>query len=142
MKALLLALGLGFAALPAQAEIAQKFGSIEIHYNAISTDDLLPDIARAYNIARSKTRGLVTLSVLKKNELGGLSPVPAKITMYVTNQNRQLANIDIREVNETSAIYYLGEFRMARPDTLRFTATVETAGEPRREITFDQRFYK
>lgn len=142
MKALLLAVGLCVASLAAHAEISQKFGPLEVHYNAISTDELLPEVARAYRIERSKTRGLVTMSVLKKNAVGGLTPVPAKISIYVTNLNRQLANIDMREIREGTAIYYLGEFRMALPDTLKFTATVEAAGEPRRELTFEQKFYK
>jgi len=82
------------------------------------------------------------MSVLRRNAVGGLSPVPAKISIYATNQNRQLTQINMREVREGNAIYYLGEFRMARPDTLQFTASVETAGEPKREIVFTQRFYQ
>ncbi|HQS98665.1 MAG: hypothetical protein B7Y26_05915 [Hydrogenophilales bacterium 16-64-46] len=142
MKACLLALTLGLAAFSVHAEIAQKFGPLEIHYNAISTDELLPEVARAYKIERSKTRGLVTLSVLKKNAVGGLTPMPAKVSIYATNPSRQLATIAMREVREGTAIYYLGEFRMALPDTLKFTASVEVAGEPKREISFDQKFYK
>lgn len=142
MKALLLAMGLGIASLSAQAEIAQKFGPLEIHYNAISTDELLPEVARSYKIERSKTRGLVTMSVLRKNAVGALTPVPAKISIYATNLNRQLANIDMREIKEGTAIYYLGEFRMALPDTLKFTATVQAVGEPTRELSFEQKFYK
>lgn len=142
MKALLLALGLSVAAGSAHAEIAQKFGPLEIHYNAISTDELLPDVARAYKIERSKTRGLVTMSVLKRNAVGGLSPVPAKVSIYASNLHLQISNIDLREIREGTAVYYLGEFRMALPDTLKFTATVEAAGEPKREIVFEQKFYK
>ncbi len=142
MKALLLAFALGIAAVPAHAEIAQKFGAIEIHYNALPTDELLPDVARSYKIERSKTRGLLTMSVLKKNQVGALTPIPAKLSIYATNLNLQLANIDMREIREGTAIYYLGEFRFAPPDTLKFTATVEVAGEPKREITFEQKFYK
>lgn len=142
MKRLLAILCLCSAATVAHAEIAQKFGALEIHYNALTTDELLPEVARAYKIERSKTRGLVTLSVLKKNSVGALTPVPAKLTLYATNLSQQLANVTLREIREGSAIYYLGEFRVAPPDTLKFTATVEVAGEPRREIVFDQKFYK
>ena len=142
MKRLLAALCLCSVAAAAHAEISQKFGTLEIHYNALTTDELLPEVARAYKIERSKTRGLVTMSVLMPNKLGVLTPVPAKITAYVTNLNQQLANVMMREINEGTAIYYLGEFRVAPPDTLRFTATVETAGEPKREIVFTQKFYK
>jgi len=43
-----LGLALGLASLTAHAEIAQKFGTLEIHYNALSTDLLLPEVARAH----------------------------------------------------------------------------------------------
>jgi hypothetical protein len=142
MKRLLATLCLCSVAAVAHAEIAQKFGPIEVHYNALTTDELLPEVARAYKIDRSKTRGLVTMSVLKQNEVGALSPVPARLTIYATNLNQQLANIEMREIKEGSAIYYLGEFRVTPPDTLKFTATVEVNGQPKREVVFNQKFYK
>jgi hypothetical protein len=126
----------------AQAEQAQKFGSMEVHYNAMLSSDLLPDVAKSYKIDRSKTRGIVTVSVLKKNPMGVAQPIPAKLTAYLVNLNNQLGNIDMREIKEGTAIYYLGEFRVAPPDTLKFTVTVETAGEPRHEVSFNQKFYK
>jgi hypothetical protein len=142
MKRLLAALCLCSVAAVSHAEISQKFGPLEIHYNALTTDELVPEVARAYKIERSKTRGLVTMSVLKQNPVGAPTPVPAKLTVYVTNLTQQLANIEMREVKEGTAIYYLGEFRVAPPDTLKFTATVEVAGEPKRELVFNQTFYK
>ena len=142
MKRLLAALCLCSIAAVAHAEISQKFGPLEIHYNALTTDELLPEVARAYKIERSKTRGLVTMSVLKQNRIGAPSPVPAKLTVYVTTLSQQLANVEMREIREGTAIYYLGEFRVTPPDTLKFTATVEVAGEPKREMVFNQKFYK
>ncbi|MEQ1661790.1 MAG: DUF4426 domain-containing protein [Thiobacillus sp.] len=126
----------------ALAEKAEKFGSLEVHYNALTTDELLPEVARVYKIERSKTRGIATISVLKKNKLGALTPVPAKLTVYVTNLQQQLVSVPMREIKEGAAIYYLGDFRVAPPDTLKFTATVETAGEPKRDVVFNQQFFK
>lgn len=142
MKRLLAALFLSSVAAVAHAEISQKFGNLEIHYNALTTDELLPEVARAYKIERSKTRGMVTVSVLKKNKVGALTPVPAKLTIYATNLTQQLSNISMREIKEGTAIYYLGEFRVTPPDTLKFNATVEVAGEPKYDMTFDQKFFK
>ncbi|MFP5381503.1 MAG: DUF4426 domain-containing protein [Gammaproteobacteria bacterium] len=143
MKHLLAALCLGaVASFAAHAEIAQKFGDVEIHYNALSTEDLLPEVARSYKIERSKTRGILTLSILKRNKLGALNPVPGKLAVYLVNPQQQLANIDMREVREGTAIYYLGEFRVTPPETLNFTASVEVEAEPKREIKFKQKFYK
>lgn len=126
----------------AHAEKAQKFGNIEIHYNALTTNDLLPEVARMYKIERSNTRGLLTISVLKKNDMGVPLPVPAKISMFVTNMTQQLSPLVMREIKEGTAVYYLAEFRVAAPDTLTFTGVIETKGEPKREIKFSQRFYK
>ncbi|HEY0663225.1 MAG TPA: DUF4426 domain-containing protein [Thiobacillaceae bacterium] len=142
MKRLLAAVCLCAVAAVAHAEISQKFGPLEIHYNAITTDELSPEVARTYKIERSKTRGLLTVSVLKQNNMGAASPVPAKITVHATNLSQQLTRITMREVREGTAIYYLGEFRLAPPDTLKFTATVEVAGEPPREMVFNQQFYR
>jgi len=142
MKRLLATLLLSSIAAVSHAEISQKFGPLEIHYNAMTTDELSPEVARANKIDRSKTRGLVTMSVLKRNPVGAPSPVPAKLTVYVTNLNQQLANVEMREIKEGTAIYYLGEFRVNPPDTLKFTASIEVAGEPKIEMVFKQKFYK
>ena len=156
MKRLLAALCLCTLAASAHAEISQKFGPLEIHYNALTTDELLPEVrlldlraqpglpevARAYKIERSKTRGLVTMSVLKQNKMGVAVPVPAKLSVYATNLNQQLANIEMREIKEGTAIYYLGEFRVTPPDTLKFNVSIEVAGEPKHEMVFDQKFFK
>ena len=142
MKRLFVTLVLSSIAAVSHAEISQEFGAIKVHYNALTTDQLLPEVARAYKIERSKTRGMVTMSVLKKNSVGVPTPVPAKLTVYATNLNQQLANIEMREIKEGTAIYYLGEFRVGPTDTLKFNTTIEVAGEPKREMVFSQKFYK
>jgi hypothetical protein len=126
----------------AQAEQAEKFGNVEVHYNAMLSTDLLPDVAKAYKIDRSQTRGIVTISVLRKNAMGVGQPIPAKLTAYMVNLSNQLGDIDMREIREGNAIYYLGEFRVTPPNTLKFTVTVEVAGDPKREVNFSQKFYK
>lgn len=142
MKRLLAALCLCTVAGGAHAEISQKFGPLVVHYNALTTNELSPEVARAYKIERSKTRGMVTMAVLKQNKVGAPLPVPAKLAVYVTNLTQQLAPVEMREIKEGTAIYYLGEFRVAPPDTLKFTATIEVAGEPKHEMVFSQQFYK
>ncbi|MHB1093768.1 DUF4426 domain-containing protein [Thiobacillus sp.] len=142
MKHLLAVLFLCSATVVAHAQIMQEFGQFEIHYNALTTDELQPEVARTYKIERSKTRGILTMSVLKKNKTGVPSPVPAKLSVYATNLTRQLTNVTMREVKEGAAIYYLGEFRIVPPDTLTFRATVEVPGQLKQEITFDQKFFR
>lgn len=126
----------------AQAEQAQKFGNLEVHYNAMLSTELLPDVAKAYKIDRSPTRGILTVSVLRKNTMGVAQPVPAKLTAYMVNLSNQLGDISMREIKEGNAIYYLGEFRVVPPNTLKFTVTVDANGDPQREVSFSQKFYK
>lgn len=135
---------LTLAAIPvlAQAEQAEKFGKLEVHYNAMLTSDLLPEVARTYKIDRSNTRGLVTISVLRKNAMGVGIPIAARLSAYAVNLSNQLSTIDLREIKEGAAIYYLGEFRVSPPDTLKFNVSVGASGEPNREVSFTQQFYK
>lgn len=126
----------------AQAEQAQRFGDLEVHYNAMPSTELSPEVAKNYRIDRSPTRGILTIAVLRKNAMGVAQPVAARLDAYLVNLNNQLGSIDMREVREGGAIYYLGEFRVVPPNTLKFTVGVEVNGEPRREVTFSQKFYK
>ena len=142
MKFLIATLLLCSVASFSYAEKAEKFGNVEVHYNALTTDELLPEVARSYKIERSKTRGLLTIAVLKKNKMGVLVPSPASISVFATNLTQQLSQIPMREIKEGAAVYYLGEFRVAPPDTLTFNSTVEVKGDPKREVKFNQQFFK
>lgn len=113
------------------AEQVVKYGNIEIHYNAMTTDDLQPEVAKNYHIERSHNRGLLTIAVLCKNKLGVSEPVAAALSASVVNLSSQLAGIPMREVKEGSAVYYLGEFRVTPPDTLKFSISAKPAGETR-----------
>lgn len=126
----------------AGAEKTQKFGDTEVHYNAMPTDELQPEVAKAYRIDRSKNRALVTISVLKKNNLGVMQPVKAEVKVNAVNMSAQLFGIDVREIQEGTAVYYLGDFRVTGPDTLKFSVTIKPQGETKaRKFEFRQKFY-
>ena len=131
------------AAQSNDAEQVIKYRNIEIHYNAMPTDALQPAVAKNYHIERSRNRGLLTIAVLRKNKLGVSEPVPAEITATVVNLNSQLAEIDMREVKEGSAVYYLGEFRITPPDTLKFNVSAKPKGETRKyQAEFSRPFFQ
>jgi hypothetical protein len=66
--------------------------------------------------------------VLRKNKLGVAEPIVASVKAWSVNVYQQAKNIDMREVKEGGAIYYLGEFRVAAPDTLKFKIGATPAG--------------
>ncbi|MET0232581.1 MAG: DUF4426 domain-containing protein, partial [Rhodanobacteraceae bacterium] len=57
--------GLVLALLPftASSQYREEFGNVVAHYSAISTEHLLPEMAKHYGIARSRDRGLVNIAL-------------------------------------------------------------------------------
>jgi len=125
---LVAALALSSAAQWAMAENATHVGGYTIHHNALTTDSLTPQVAKAYNIQRSKNRGLLTVSVLKDQPGSTGEPVKAQVVARATNLSGQLREIDLHEVDEDSAIYYIGDFRITNQETLNFQLEVTPDG--------------
>lgn len=143
MNKLLATLMLVFLALPVHAEQAARFGDVEVHYNAMPTDELLPDVAKSYKIERSRNRGMVTISVLKKTPLGASQPVRARVKVVLPTLTGQTIEVPVREIVEGTAIYYIGEFRITPPQTLKFkvSAQPEGMGQPL-SFEFERAFYQ
>ncbi|GAB2495713.1 DUF4426 domain-containing protein [Arenimonas alkanexedens] len=130
-----------FSALPALAENSLRAGDITVHYNALPTTSLSPDIARSNGITRSANRALVNIAV-RKGEPGADRALAAEVTVAATNPSGQRVNLRMREVREGEAIYYLGEARTSGIETLTFDVAVtpEGATTPIR-VQFRQEFF-
>ncbi len=100
-------------------------GDYIVHFSAQSTDQLPPEVARAYNIVRSKNRAMLNVSVLRESNN---SPVPAVVTVKTVNLTGQLKNITMRQIDEQEAIYYIGEVAVANRETLVFDISVTPEG--------------
>ena len=115
IKSIICALLLGLHSL-ASAESSQVVGDYVVHFNALSTESLPPAVARAYGITRSKNKGLLNISVLRKG--GNFEGVEADIEVSATNLTGQLREINLRKIQEQNAIYYISEFSVADQETL------------------------
>jgi hypothetical protein len=117
---------------PAQpaTESFQDFGNYSIHYNALRTDTLLPDIARSYGIKRSPNRVMLTVTLLHKE--GGQAPgkpVDGTVEVSAYNLNGQMKGIEMRRVSEGDAIYYIGEVSISGSEILVFDIQASPSGE-------------
>lgn len=126
-----------------QAEPAENsfvdIGSHIVHFSAQSTDHLPPEVARAYNIVRSKNRAMLNVSVIEK---GTEKPVTAEITVNTVNLTGQLKNVIMRMIREQEAIYYIGETPVANQETLIFDISVKPEGAAEAsEVRFKRQFY-
>ena len=106
---------------PTSADIGEHV----VHFSAQSTDQLPAEIARAYDIVRSKNRAMLNVSVLRKPDS---VPVNAVITVKTRNLAGQLKSVSMRQINDGDAIYYIGELSVANRETLVFDISVTPEG--------------
>ena len=125
-------------AQPAGATNAD-IGDHVVHFSAQSTDQLPPEVARAYNIVRSKNRAMLNVSVLREDDG---TPVVANIAVKTVNLTGQLKNVTMRQINEGDAIYYIGEIAIANRETLVFDISVTPEGSKvASDVRFKRQFY-
>jgi outer membrane murein-binding lipoprotein Lpp len=118
-----------------------NFGDLEVHYNAVRTDLLTPDVARAYGIERSANRVLLNVAMLQKTPGGAAVPVDGAVTVQAHNLNAQLKNLQMRRVQERTAVYFIGEVGISGDEILVFNITVEPAtGGGRHQVQFKREF--
>lgn len=132
-----------FLPLAAAAEQSKSFGDYIVHYSVFTTDYLTPEVARLYQIPRSKNRALVNISVLKRNNAGPMGePVRARVEGAATNLSAQLRELNIREINENDAVYYIAETQINNEETLRYDFHITPEGEADTfQLSFQEKFY-
>ena len=114
-------------------------GSHVVHFSALSTDQIPPEVARAYGIVRSKNRAMLNVSVLEEDTN---APVSATVTVKTSNLTGQLKNVIMRKIEEQEAIYYIGEIPVANRETLIFDISVTPEGETEAsKLRFQRQFY-
>jgi len=125
-------------AQPAGASSAD-IGTHVIHFSAQSTDQLPPEVARAYDILRSKNRAMLNVSVIRKSDN---TAVTAAVNVKTVNLTGQLKNVTMRQIDEQDAIYYIGETAVANRETQVFDISVMPEGEDQAtDVRFKRQFY-
>lgn len=123
-------------------ESSRDFGDYVVHFNALTTDQLTPEIAGEYDIVRSKNRALLNVSILRKNDAGGTTAVPGAVAASAVNLTGQLKDLLIREIREGEAIYYIAETPVTNGESLIFTVDVTPQNEASRfTVRFQKQFF-
>jgi hypothetical protein len=127
----------------ARAQQSREFGDYAVHYNALSTSLLTPQVAQSYGIQRSPSRALLNVTVIRQDGAGKGSAVRAGVLASATNLTGQRRDIQLREITDgEGAVYYIGEFRVRNMETFDFTVEVTPEGESEAlEVLFRQQFY-
>jgi hypothetical protein len=131
-----------FVMSTAQAASPQVFGDYTVHYSAFTTDALQPNMAEAYNIVRSKNRGMFTLSVMKKDLAPEGKPVRASVIASASNLTGQFRKFNVREIEDGNTIYYISVFHVAHEEMLDFNIQIQPEGESNSfNVKFRQQFF-
>ncbi len=146
MKKIIASTLLMLVSLTVCAESSKIENGYEIHYNAFSTDFLTPQVAKQYNIGRSKTKGMINIAVRKLHggDTSTSTAVMARIDLKVQNLYGQQKEVTLRKISENNdeAIYYIGTFSVSSRETINFKANVTPNGERNSiEIKFSQEFF-
>ena len=107
-------------AFVANAENATRTGGYTIHHNVLTTDNLPAQVATAYGLTRSTSRGLLNISVIR-DEPGTMgTPVRAQIKAFSRNLFGQMRTFEMREIREDKAVYYIADFPVAHRELMIF----------------------
>lgn len=132
------------AASPLYAQQFERFGKYEVHYNALTTDQIPAPVAQGYGIQRSPSRALLNVTVLDTTEGEGPgAPIHANVTANAVNLTGQFREIPMRVIEEPGeAVYYIGHFPVHNLETYTFTVTVGVEGEDEPFVVeFRQQFF-
>ena len=141
--AIILLAVISFAVHSADIDHSTTENGYEVHYNALSTTFLTPEVSKNYQIGRSKTKGFVNISVLKQVEGKVSQPVEAEIIINAQNFYGQNKEVTLRKISENDgAIYYIGVFSVSSREIVKFKAQVKPQNSDAViNIKFDQEFY-
>jgi hypothetical protein len=112
-----------------------------VHYNAMPSTQLTPEIATRYGITRSANRALLNVSVMKGPRAATAVAVTARIDATAINGAGQRQALNLREVRDRGAIYYLGEARIEERDDLVFELVVTPEGGAPINARYRQEFW-
>ena len=109
-------------------EHQKAFGDYTLHINALTTEQLPPEVAKKYRIPRSTSRAMLNVVVTTKSE-GVDKPITATVIANARNLAGQFKDLEMREILEKDAIYYIADLAVDDQETLIFNIDVLPVNE-------------
>jgi hypothetical protein len=131
-----LVIGLLFS-YPANAEQKQELGSWDVHYIALNTTFLTPEVAKQYGLVRSKFNALINISVLDRQDKSAQSVI---LTGEAKNLLGVIKKLNFKQVTEGEAIYYLALLPFSDREQYRITVNIND-GLEQKNLKFQHKFY-
>ena len=117
----------------------KEYGNTKVYYTAFNSSFILPEIASAYSITRGKDKGLVNISVIVDDKVGGTTALVKGTVFNIFGQQQKLNFLEVREGN---AVYYLAPFEFENEDSMTFKIQVQpNPNKPAHSLSFQNKFY-
>jgi len=136
-------IGLSASGLAEQKKVFSSEGQeYEVHYMALNSGVLDPQVAAQYGLKRSRALGFLNISVLKREGKHSSKAVPAMVEAKMRNDLQQVQFLSFQPVREANARYYIAQFPHREGELLTFTVTIYPEGvkEPF-AFEFSQNFF-
>ncbi|AWL12878.1 hypothetical protein HMF8227_02426 [Saliniradius amylolyticus] len=118
------------------AEQMKQLGPWDVHYMAVNTSFLTPEVARSYDIQRSNYKSLINISVLDSETQ---EPQSVSVTGHAKNLIGTVKELDFKKVTEGQAIYYLAVLSFRDAEKYTFNIDIQHGNE-QQKLTFSQKF--
>jgi len=131
------------ASTSAQAEKFVENDNYVVHYSAFNSTLLQPEVAKAYDLMRSRQRAVMNVSVQKKMPDGSRKAVMSQLGGYTGALGGSERKLDFKMITEGDAIYYLAEFTIGDGENLNFDINVKPTPESMPiPVSFSQQFFQ
>ncbi|WP_160063976.1 DUF4426 domain-containing protein [Psychromonas sp. L1A2] len=127
-----------FTSSTVTAEQFKKFGNLEVHYIAIPSTFIQPEVATQYKIIRSKNNGLLNISILDTKQNN--QAVAATLQGTGKNLIGQTQQLTFTQIKEGKAIYYIAEYPFTNEEIVNFEINLKTE-KASNTLKFQHKFY-
>lgn len=112
-------------------------GDYQVHYNALPSAFLTPEIAREYGILRSRVRGVLVVSIQRDGQ-----PVRMRIEAQVGPLGEQMQPLELRQVDTNGLPSYIGSFTITPGESRQFRLRIAPPQSEPLDIGFTQQFFE
>ena len=119
------------------AEQKRELGNWDVHYIALNTTFLTPEVAKQYGIVRSKFNALINISVLDRQDKSAQSVI---LTGEAKNLLGVVKKLNFKQITEGKSIYYLALLPFSDLEQYRITVNIND-GLEQKNLKFQHKFY-
>ena len=142
MRRFVISVMLLLCSLGAAAEQYVDDGPFRVHYAAVNTTALTPEVARQFGVARTRNEILLVLNAQQQID-GRYVPVPATASGTATTLLGHVQTLELRAVREADVHYVVASFQTLDGEFMTIDAQVlpQGANAPL-QVRFRQQFYR